>query len=192
MPERTQFWRRAVSERLRWARSVLDEVVVLLGLLLLTVGVTARGILLHRPAWFLDVFSGVLVLVVLGEGAYQVCRDAEMRAQATLPEPIGLSLLDQLRLVLKRGEAFQSQEKSTPTSSADAGFLSAAHDWYEGVHKLLIEGDAKEEANRWLEETEMTPAAARLDISNLLATSRAIEGQVACLKAIISRLEAEQ
>jgi hypothetical protein len=181
-----------MSEGLRWARSVLHEIAALLTLAALTIGVTVGGVLLHRPAWFLGVFGVVLLLVVLGEGAYRVWNDAETRAQAILPETIGLSLLDQLRLALKRGETLQSQAKSVPTSSADAGFLSAAHDWYEGIHKLLIEGGAKGDANRWLDETEGTPAAARLDISNLLATSHAIEGQVTCLKAIISRLEAEQ
>jgi hypothetical protein len=189
--ERRTFWRRAVSEGLLWARGVLHEVAALIALVLVTTGVTVGGLLLHRPAWFLGVFGVVLLLVVLGEGAYRVWNDAETRAQA-LPEPIGISLLDRLRLALKRGETLQSQAKLVPTSSADAGFLSAAHDWYEGIHKLLIEGGAKGEANRWLDETEGTPAAAQLDISNLLATSHAIEGQVTYLKAIIGRLEAEQ
>lgn len=68
-----------MTEGLRWARGVLNHVLLLLALLLLTVGITVGGVLLHRPAWFLGVFGGVLLIVVLGEGAYRVWREAEGR-----------------------------------------------------------------------------------------------------------------
>jgi len=70
-----------VSEGLRWARGVLHEVVLLLGLLLLTAGVTVSGLLLHRPAWFVGVFGGLLLLVILFEGAYRIWDEADRRAE---------------------------------------------------------------------------------------------------------------
>jgi len=71
-----------MSEGLRWARSVLHEVAALLTLAALTAGVTVGGLLLHRPAWFLGVFGVVLLLVVLGEGAYRVWREADAKPTA--------------------------------------------------------------------------------------------------------------
>ena len=50
----------------------MDHVLLLFGLVLLTAGVTVGGVLLHEPGWFLGVFGGLLLLLVLGEGAYRV------------------------------------------------------------------------------------------------------------------------
>lgn len=66
-----------MSEGLHWARGVLHEVVAGLALVALTIGVTVGGVLLHRPAWFIGVFIGLLLLVVLGEGAYRLWDTAD-------------------------------------------------------------------------------------------------------------------
>ncbi len=81
MRHRWTFAGDVVTEGLRWACSVVGQVFWLTTLVALTIGVTAGGILLHRPAWFLGVIGGVLVFVVLGDGAYRGWRDAESRAR---------------------------------------------------------------------------------------------------------------
>ncbi len=64
---------------LRWAKTLAEHVHLLLGLVVLAAGVTVGGVLLHRPAWFLGVFATILLLLILGEGAYRVWREAESR-----------------------------------------------------------------------------------------------------------------
>jgi hypothetical protein len=67
---------------LRWAKELADQVLLLLGLLLLTAGVAVGGVLLHRPASFLGVFVGVVIILMLGEGAYRVWREADAKLVA--------------------------------------------------------------------------------------------------------------
>jgi hypothetical protein len=64
---------------LRWAKAIAEHVLLLLGLVLLAAGVTVGGVLLHRPAWFLGVFAAILLLLILGEGAYRTWRQADSR-----------------------------------------------------------------------------------------------------------------
>ncbi len=63
-----------------WAKNVLNNVLLLLGLVVLTAGVAVGGVLLHEPGWFLGVFGGLLLLLVFGEGAYRVWDEADKRA----------------------------------------------------------------------------------------------------------------
>jgi hypothetical protein len=69
---RIRFIGQVIVSGSRWARSVIDESLVLLGLVGLTVGVTAGGLLLHRPGWFLGIFGALIVVVILVEGAFRV------------------------------------------------------------------------------------------------------------------------
>jgi hypothetical protein len=85
---------RAVSEGLRWARSVLDHVFLLFGIVALAVGVTVGGLLLHRPGWFLGIFGGLVLLLVLGEGAYRVF--GEQQQVAAEPDADALWLSERL------------------------------------------------------------------------------------------------
>ena len=74
---------------LRWAKNVLDNVLLLLGLVALTAGVAAGGLLLHEPGWFLGVFGGLLMLVVFGEGAYRTWDETDKRppSAAAIAQP---------------------------------------------------------------------------------------------------------
>lgn len=74
---------------LRWAKELADHVLLLLGVLLLAAGIAVGGVLLHRPAWFLGVAGGVLVLLILGEGAYRTWDEADRRAEAVRVELAG-------------------------------------------------------------------------------------------------------
>ena len=189
--KRFAFWWRAMSDGTRWAWSVLDKTARIFAVIAI-LAVSVGGVLLHQSAAVIGAVLGALAVLAFAEGTYRVWSEAEARAQATLPEPIGMSLVDGLRLALKRGENFKSQVKSAPAAVTDAVLLAAAHDWYDGIYKLLIETGAQGEAKHWLDETDALPAAARIDITNVLGAMHAVEGQVGCLKAIISRLETEQ
>ncbi len=65
---------------LRWAKELADHTLLLLGVALLTGGIALGGVLLHRPAWFLGVFGGLLLLAILFEGAFRTWDAAETRA----------------------------------------------------------------------------------------------------------------
>lgn len=77
---RLKFIGQVAVSGLRWGKELADHVLLLLGALLLGAGIGVGGVLLHRPAWFLGVFAGVLVLLVLGEGAYRTWDEAAKRA----------------------------------------------------------------------------------------------------------------
>lgn len=80
--QRLRFMGRVIVSGLRWVKGVVEQVHLLVGVVALTVGVTWSGLALHRPASFLGVFAGVALLVILGEGAYRVWREADTRAAA--------------------------------------------------------------------------------------------------------------
>jgi len=178
-----------MSEGLRWARSVLHEVAALFTLAALTIGVTVGGVLLHRPAWFLGVFGVVLLLVVLGEGAYRVWREAHTQAQSLSTEDTGLSLVDRLRLALKRGEGFE-QEVSRGAVPAPPALLALARDWHDDIYKMLLTDGEREEGKRWLNETAPVPEIQNLTLASVGATGPILKQQVKCLEEVISRLEA--
>jgi hypothetical protein len=76
---RLAFIGQIVISGLRWAMALAEHVHLLLGLALLAAGVTVGGLLLHRPAWFLGIFAAILLLLILGEGAYRVWHEADTR-----------------------------------------------------------------------------------------------------------------
>lgn len=82
MQRRIQFIGRSVVTGLRWAREVLDNALLLLGLVTVTGGVAVGGVLLHEPAWFLGVFGGILLSLVFCEGAYRTWDDAQKTVRA--------------------------------------------------------------------------------------------------------------
>ena len=84
---RTRFIGLVVVTGLRWARSVVDESLVLLSLVTLTAGVTVGGVLLHRPGWFLGVFGALIALVILVEGAYRVHEASQASGETVSTEP---------------------------------------------------------------------------------------------------------
>jgi len=79
---RFKFIGRVVVSGLRWARELADHVLLLLGVVLLTAGIAVGGVLLHRSAWFLGGFGGLLLLAILFEGAFRTWDDADRRAAA--------------------------------------------------------------------------------------------------------------
>jgi predicted secreted protein len=79
MRRRLAFIGQIVISGLRWAKALAEHVHLLLGLALLAAGVTVGGLLLHRPAWFLGIFAVILLLLILGEGAYRVWHEADTR-----------------------------------------------------------------------------------------------------------------
>jgi hypothetical protein len=100
-----------MSEGLHWAHRVLHNVVLFVGLILLTGGVAVGGLLLHKPGWFLGVFGGLVVLLVFGEGAYRVY-EAERKPQSAFlmgPAPLPRSPLE--RAVVRSLIAFEGIER---------------------------------------------------------------------------------
>jgi hypothetical protein len=91
---RLRFMGRVIVSGLRWARELVDQVLLLVGLLALTVGVAVGGVLLNRPAVFLGGFAGVALLAILGEGAYRV--SSEQQRVAAEPDADALWLSEQL------------------------------------------------------------------------------------------------
>ena len=83
---RIRFLGQVVVTGLRWARSFVDQLLLLLGVVLLTAGVAVGGVFLHRPAPILGALVGIAVLAILGEGAYRVWRKADDEASTTRSE----------------------------------------------------------------------------------------------------------
>jgi hypothetical protein len=80
-----------MKEGLRWARGVWHNILLLIGLALLTTGVTVVGVLLHKPGWFLGVFGVVVLLLVLVKGAYRV-HEADTHPAAPASGPVAVVL----------------------------------------------------------------------------------------------------
>jgi hypothetical protein len=184
---RIRFLWTVVVTGVRWATDTLNNLLLVIALVGLTVGVAVGGVLLHRPAWFLGVFAGVLVLVVLGEGAYQTWHETELRAQTVPGATVGLSLLDQLRLDLKRGQGFKDQTSQTPIP--DPALLVLARGWHDSIYKRLLTGGEPQAAALWLHETPAVPEVVNLTLSGFSLPSAIVKQQVKCLEQIIACLE---
>lgn len=185
--QRIAFWGRAMSVGARWTWDVLDKAARIFAVVAF-LAVSVGGVLLHQPAAVIGGVLGALAVFSFAEGTYRVWSDTETRAQATLPEPIGLSLLDRLRPALKRGQGFQDQ--ADQVIAPDADFVDRVRGWHDDIHKTLIADDEREEAQRWLVETPAIPESSRPVIGGLSAFPYVLKQQVKCLEEVISRLEA--
>jgi len=191
--ERWAFLGRAVSEGLRWGHGILGHIVFAAGLLLIVAGVTVAGVLVHRPAWFVAGVLVVLVSAIFFEGTYRVGREAALRAQPGV-EAAGLSLIDRLKLALKRGQGFVQQANSGVApflTGSDPAMLALARDWHDDIYKLLTTEGKPEAAKRWLDETEAVPAIPghHLGLANPNLAPVILTEQVGCLDNIIKELE---
>jgi hypothetical protein len=73
-----------MTEGLRWARNVLDQlgrVVLVVGI---AVGVTVGGVLLHKPWWFVGGLLLAVLVILFFEGAYRVAKMTSIDARAAL------------------------------------------------------------------------------------------------------------
>jgi hypothetical protein len=182
-----------VSEGLRWGHGILGHIVFAAGLLLIVAGVTVAGVLVHRPAWFVAGVLVVLVSAIFFEGTYRVGREATLRAQPGV-EAAGLSLIDRLKLALKRGQGFVQQANSGVApflTGSDPAMLALARDWHDDIYKLLTTEGKPEAAKRWLDETEAVPAIPghHLGLANPNLAPVILTEQVGCLDNIIKELE---
>ena len=104
------------------------------------------------------------------------------------PEAIGLSLLDWLRLALKRGRGFQDQTHQLALPDSD--FVGSVRSWHDDIYKTLIADGEREEAQRWCDETPAIPEGSRPTVGGLSSFPHVLKQQVKCLEGVISRLEA--
>jgi hypothetical protein len=187
---RAAFWGEAITEGARWAWGLLDGFSRALAVAVLIAAVALPSYLTARPAWESAVAAGVLLLAMFGEGAYRVWNDAEARVQTTATRAgvTGLSLVDRLRLDLKRGEGFKDQTHQL--IMPDAGFVDRVCVWHDGIYETLIAEGERNEAQRWLDDAPAVPEGARPVIGGLSAFPYVVEAQVKCLRQIIARLAA--
>lgn len=122
---------------LRWAKGLADQVLLLLGLLLLMAGVAAGGVLLHRPASFLGVFVGLVVLLMLGEGAYRVWREADAKLVAESAK----TQADEVWINRQLDAANRLLERWTPNVrlDVDRGLLQEAVEWEDETREGLTD-----------------------------------------------------
>jgi hypothetical protein len=111
----------------------------------------------------------------------------ETVVQAVELEAIGLSLLDRLRLALKRGQGFQDQ--TDQVVAPDADFVGRVCCWHDDIYELLKADGGSEEAQRWLGETPAIPESSRPVIGGPSSFPCVLKQQVKCLEGIIARLE---
>jgi hypothetical protein len=184
--QRRTFWGRAVSEGLRWARGVLHEVVLLLGLVLLTAGVTVGGVLLHRPGWFLGVFGGVLLLVVLGEGAY---RAYESKARAVSPTGSSTTAADRLEGFAREFDLLR-REIPEPFSEAHMEDVN----WSYNDLVARVNSELRRNAPEYLDEWKTQPPGVPypVPLNHSAATDRLYEFSAEQLQAIAEKWRGSQ
>jgi hypothetical protein len=117
-------------------------------------------------------------------GREQAAVARERKASAAVP----VSLLDRLRLALKRGQGFQKQTHQLALPDAD--FVGSVRSWHDDIYKTLVAEREPEEARRWRDETPAIPEGSRPTIGGLNSFPHVLKQQVECLEGVVSRLEA--
>lgn len=97
MRDRFDFWQAAVAEGRRWFLGVADHAGRLLTVVALVVGVPAGLALRGLGWWAVLVGVGILVLLVLGEGAFRVWRDTDTELTAHLGWELDTEQMEDVR-----------------------------------------------------------------------------------------------
>lgn len=134
MARRVAFIGAIVTAGARWARGVLDNTLLALGVLVLVLGVGVSGVLVGQPGWFIGGLAALVVLLVLGEGAFRVWAEAEDRAAPT----VGASRLE--RWLQERIDAAAAIARERRVHD-DWWFIRTTGDWDTANVSQMALGD---------------------------------------------------
>jgi hypothetical protein len=95
---RFRFIGKAIAAGIRWAYGALSHALNLIGLFALIAGLTAAGVALDQPFWFIGGLAVVLGSLLFIEGAYRVWHEADTFARAYQGDtPLQRGLAESLR-----------------------------------------------------------------------------------------------
>jgi hypothetical protein len=160
----------------RWAYGALSHALNLLGVLALIAGLTAAGVGLEQPFWFIGGLFVVLGVVLFVEGAYRIWQEADKFARAYQGDtPLQRGLAESLRDARQiRGRLRGASDSHVEDVAVELWSWSGLdiHQWLDstmGVDELAKEWDAAMPGVHTSDMREFEAALGSLSRERLLA-----------------------